>query len=258
MFYLFSKTLFYLATPAGWLVALLCYAVFSKNRTHQRRAVVGSLILFCVLGNGFLINTCLNAWERPDSGLPTDSVAHVGVVLTGGIINVDHATQPARPLLSNQADRAGQALYLYRKHVIHTILISGATGALPFHERPLEDEAHQVAEFLKLAGVRPADILIDNQSRNTYENALFSARLLRQRFHTNHCVLITSAMHLRRAEACFQKQGILVSPFSANFIGTAERFSISDLLPHEEIFFHSFGLLREMIGFLTYKAMGYC
>jgi uncharacterized SAM-binding protein YcdF (DUF218 family) len=258
MFYLLSKTLAYVLTPAGWLFGTLAYAVFTKNRTHKHRAVIGALGLLLFFGNGFIVNGLVNAWQGPDRGLPTDSLARVGVVLTGGMINPNTLTNPSRPVLADQSDRAGEALYLYRRGIIRTIIISGGSGSQPFRERPLHDEGQQVAEFLRLAGVRPTDIVLENASKNTYENARFSARLLLHRFHTDHCVLITSALHLRRAEACFLKQGLHVSAFSANFIGSTEGFSLADLLPHEEMLHHSYWLLRELTGFVTYKLAGYC
>ncbi len=258
MFFLLSKTLYYLTTPAGWLFAILCYAVITKNRTHQRRATAIGLLAFCLLGNSFLANTFLNSWELPNRRLPTDTLARVGVVLTGGITHVGHAALAGQPLLASQGDRPAEALYLYRKGIIRTIIISGATNTLPMHGPPLQDEGQTVARFLQLAGVRPADIVLEGKSRNTHENAQFSGRVLRQRFHTDRCVLITSAVHMRRAEGCFRKQGIQVSPFSARFIGSDDGFSPADMLPSEEALGNTGILLREVIGYLTYRLMGYC
>ncbi|GAA4464462.1 YdcF family protein [Nibrella saemangeumensis] len=261
MFYFLSKTVSYLLTPAGWLLGTLLLALFTRNHTRRRWGVGVALVLFWVLGNGFLTNELALWWEPEPAVLPTDTRAHnqVAVVLTGGIVNGGKRIVPQHPLLAGEADRAGQALYLYKQGLVRKILISGGLGVVMIRPDIVVDEGQSAGEFLRLAGVRPEDILYETKARNTYENALFSAPILREQLQTDRCILVTSANHMRRAEACFRKQGIQVVPYPGNFRGHTRTWSpFSWLFPSEEAFNSAHGLIREFVGMITYKLAGYC
>ncbi len=174
------------------------------------------------------------------------------------MVNISKDVSADRFLLGHEADRAGQALYLYRTGAIQKILISGGPGDLSFQQKPLSDEGQMTARFLIMAGVRPGDIVLEPKSRNTHENALFSARMLRDRFHTNRCLLVTSALHMRRAVACFKKENVQVLPFPGGFLGSRRSFEPSEyILPHEKTFADSFGLVKELVGYVVYWVVGY-
>ncbi|WP_461126779.1 YdcF family protein [Spirosoma aerophilum] len=269
MFYFFSKTITYLLTPAGWLVSALVLALFVKKTQYRRQLIGLALGIFWLFGNSFLMNELAIWWEypiQPNGAASGDSVNRVAVVLTGGIINGQKAVPASAPnayganryLLGREADRVGQALYLYKTGVVQKILISGGMGDLPFQTRDVNDEGQMAAQFLQVAGVRSEDIILEARSRNTHENAYYTAPLLRKRFNTNHCVLVTSAWHMRRAIACFQKEGVQVTPFPSNFLGGRRSMQPGDwLLPHEQAFFDSYYLVREFVGYITYKIAGY-
>ncbi|QJW91096.1 YdcF family protein [Spirosoma taeanense] len=259
MFYFFSKTLNYLLTPAGWLLAVLLLAFFTKKPQRRRQLVGAALLVFWVFGNSFLMNELALFWEYAPAPVPARSPNSVAVVLTGGMMSVSKQVPDNRFLLDAEADRAGQALYLYKQGAVEKILISGGYGNLPFQFRTVSDEGQMTARFLLAAGVRPEDIILENKSRNTRENALFTARMLRERLHTNRCVLITSAWHLRRADACFQKAGVTVTPFPGSFMSTRRSFGPGEwLLPQEEAFADAYYLVKEIVGYAVYKVVGYC
>ena len=181
------------------------------------------------------------------------------MVLTGGIANGSKRIVPPHPMLAAEADRIGQALYLYRQGLVRKILISGGSGTLFLHPEIVGREGQLAADFLRLAGVPAQDILWEPKSRNTYENALFSARVLRNQLRTDRCILITSANHMRRAEACFQKQGIRVVTYPANFQSRGRSWLPGQFIfPHEESFLDAYGIIREIVGMITYKLAGYC
>ncbi|MEZ0487702.1 YdcF family protein [Fibrella aquatica] len=261
MFYFLSKTAGYFLTPAGWLLASLVGALLFRR--HQRKLLLVSLGIFWILGNSFLVNELAGYWEVTGSNVPApralnDSTVRVAVVLTGGLTNTQRPVTPVRPMLSNQADRLGQALFLYKTGRVQKILISGGSANLFFTNREALQEGAEAMAFLKLAGVATGDMVWETRSRNTHENALFSARLLRTTFHTDQCVLVTSAFHLRRAMACFTKQGISTIAFPAAFISEPRSFALADLLvPHEDDFSDAMHLIREIFGYVTYKIAGY-
>ena len=259
MFYFLSKTAGYFLTPAGLLLACLVGALLVKR--YRRNLILITLALFWLLGNGFLVDELARIWEAsPTTTLPPpDSTTRVAVVLTGGMVNANLPVNPARPLLGGQADRLGQALYLYKTRQVQKILISGGSTSLFFLGKEAMHEGEQAMQFLHLAGVPVADLLWETRSRNTRENALFSASVLRNRYHTNSCVLVTSAFHMRRAEACFRKVGIHPLPFPAAFLQQPrDTAPITDfLVPHEQTLAESLLLIRELFGYTAYRVAGY-
>ena len=65
-------------------------------------------------------------------------------------------------------------------------------------------------------GVPDAAMLLEGNSRTTQENARFTTDLLRQR-GIDHILLVTSAMHMRRAVAHFEAVGLRVVPAVTDF-----------------------------------------
>ena len=261
MFYFLSKTAGYFLTPAGWLLACLTGALLFPR--FRRRLLLVSLGLFWLLGNSFLVNELAGLWEitnpsTPAPRPPTDTTQTVAVVLTGGLTNNQLRVMPSRPMLSLEGDRLAQALFLYKTGRVQKILISGGSTYLFFMNRETRHEGQEGMKFLHLAGVPTRDLLWETRSRNTYENAQFSARVLHTTFHTNRCVLVTSAYHLRRATACFAKAGIQTIPFGASYIHEPRNFALANLLvPHEQDFTHAMHLVKELFGYMTYAVAGY-
>ncbi|MEZ0541585.1 YdcF family protein [Fibrella arboris] len=261
MFYFLSKTAGYFLTPAGWLLASLTGALLFPR--YRKRLVVVSLGLFWLLGNSFLVNELAGQWEISPPSAPlshafSDTTQTVAVVLTGGLTNSQLRVTPARPILSLQADRLAQALFLYKTGRVQKILISGGSADLFFMHSETLHEGLEGMRFLHLAGVPARDLLWETRSRNTHENAVCSARVLRHTFHTNRCVLVTSAFHLRRAVKCFTKAGIEATPFPAAYIQEPRSFVLSTLIvPHEQAFTDAMHLLKEMAGYVSYRVAGY-
>ncbi|MFC5409415.1 YdcF family protein [Larkinella bovis] len=255
MFYFLSKTLTFLIMPMGLLTLALLFAIFTKNRARQRKALITAVVLLFVTANGFITNELLLWWELPPATLPARSKPRVGVVLTGGLMKTDKRLHN-RLHLSDQADRVGQALQLYKTGQIQKILISGGIGGIL--KREVQDEGQLARQFLIIAGIPAQDILLENRSVNTHQNARFSAPLLRQRFRGYDVVLITSAWHMRRAVGCFQKQQIAVIPYPAAMMASEREFA-----PNHVVFFSEkalmefFWLLHEGVGYATYWLMGY-
>ena len=260
MFYFLSKTVGYFLTPAGFVFTSLAGALLFPRQ--RKRLLVLSLGLFWLFGNRFIVNELARTWEANEQTTlapraPVDTTIRVAVVLTGGTTNTQLPVLPARPMLSREADRLAQALFLYKTGRVQKILISGGSADLFFMKAEALHEGQEGMRFLHLAGVPVRDLLWETRSRNTHENARFSANILRQTFHTNRCVLVTSAFHLRRATACFAKAGIQATPFPAAYIHSPRTFAPGDWLPHEDAFVDGMHLVKELIGYVTYRLTGF-
>jgi len=117
-------------------------------------------------------------------------------------------------------------------------------------------EAQVMGRELMELGVKKEDILLEEKSRNTYENAKFSKVLLREQIKkTKLTILVTSGGHLRRATAYFSHFGIqtLGAPSDSmsayySLFPRAQNLFLSDLALHEIL-----GLWR----FQIYEALGW-
>ncbi|HLY47081.1 MAG TPA: YdcF family protein [Stellaceae bacterium] len=92
---------------------------------------------------------------------------------------------------------------------------------------------------------------LEDRSRTTWENAVFTARLLKPR-GVQTVVLVTDAWHLPRALWCFERAGLTAMPWPAP--QTALRIAgLGDFLPSLTALQDTFYALHETIGGLYYR-----
>jgi uncharacterized SAM-binding protein YcdF (DUF218 family) len=254
MFFILSKLLFYLVMPLTWILIALFYAIFTRHQNRRKKALVTATILLLFFTNPFISNEAWLAWEHPPTPINKLQQYDAAIILTG-ITNTDKSPHD-RVYLQKGADRVMLPLQLYKEGYIQKIIISGGSGSLT---PKTPTEAAQLKRLLLYAGV-PADVILtEEKSRNTHENALFTKALLQQQPQLKKLLLVTSAFHMRRAPACFQKQGISADGFSTDFYTSDRSFSMDQLLiPQELHLYHWQKLFHEVLGFIVYKIMGYC
>ena len=255
MFFILSKTLFYLLMPLAWITGLLLYSLLTKKFPRKKRALKAAVFLLLFFTNGLIANESMRWWEVAAVPLAALAPHQVAVVLTGV---TDSEREPKDRVYFNKgADRILHPLQLYKLGKVKHILISGGSGRL-VGKRHNESEADELAAILKLAGVPDSAITLENQSRNTRENAVFSAKILKQKFPGRSCLLVTSAFHMRRAAGCFRQAGVPVTTFSTDFYGKPRRWTPDYwLLPSEEAMGKWATLWHEWIGYASYWVAGY-
>ena len=155
----------------------------------------------------------------------------------------------------SNADRILQVLPLYQSGKVKKILLSGGSGRLLGKEK----EAEQLKKYLVKIGINPNDIWVENRSRNTYENALFTMELLKQKKVEGKILLCTSSSHMKRSFLCFKKQGVDVQIYPVDPFSLSRELNPETLLiPKAYILQNWYHLIHEWIGLLIYKTMGYC
>lgn len=218
--------------------------------------MITGIILLFFFSNQFLANVTMTIWEenmKPFDDMPQ---YNVGILLTG-VTNLNKTTFD-RTLFNKGADRATHTLQLFKLGKIKQILISGGQGLHPANPNT---EAELLRDFLVLAGVPDTAIIIENQAKNTYQNAQFSKAILLEKgfdLEKEQYLLITSAFHMRRALGCFEKAGIKSNSFPVDYYSEDIRFNLQKLLypdPYAIYLWHK--LFKEWIGILIYKLVGY-
>jgi uncharacterized SAM-binding protein YcdF (DUF218 family) len=255
MFYIVASKFFaFLIMPAGILSILLVYAIYTKNRTKSKRLVISAFIFLYVSMNPFLVNELMLWWEVPPTPISVVKPHDIGIILTGGTTNDDKLPKE-NIFLGISSDRIGQAIELYKNRKINKILISG--GSIDILGKTPKTEVEEIAKYLIISGIPRDSIFLEINSRNTRENAVNSSRILKKQFPNQTVLLITSGFHLRRATKCFEKVGVSLTPYGANYFSHERQFLPSYLFPSEQCFSYTHLLFREIIGYWVYKIMAW-
>jgi len=255
MFFYLSKILDFVFMPVIWILAVLLIAVLTQKRRRRNRNqwLLAGLILLIFFTNPFLANVALKQWERPYR--QTAEIRHVYdyAIVLGGMAAWDK--DYGRLTFADGNDRLMQALDLYKTGKVRQIVISGGSGSI---FRDDEKEASFLKDYLLRFGIPAKDLMIESASRNTRENARYVAHLLKGKGGSS--ILITSALHMKRAEGCFMKEGVTALTWPTDRLAPPEskKFEPGNLLiPSAASLYKWEKLLREMAGYYIYAAVGY-
>lgn len=216
--YLFSKLLGWFLNPLAWVVVLLAMAVLWPRQWPQkmsRRLSLAAFGLLLLSGWEWPAQRLLQALEdrHPRPPIPQEPVA--GVVVLGGALGPGSvAARRGQVPMNDAAERMTEAMALARRHPAWTVVFSGGDGhILSTEDRP---EAWLAAQLWAQNDLPAAQLRLEDKSRNTAENAVFSARLP-QLDPKAHWLLITSAWHMPRALEIFQQAGWHVTPWPVDY-----------------------------------------
>jgi uncharacterized SAM-binding protein YcdF (DUF218 family) len=262
MFVFLSKFLPPLIYPLGLAIALVAFAFLLRKRPRLRAAAeIAALLLLLLASNRWVSYSLARTleWQYIPAGeIPPADV----IILLGGATEPAQAPRP-QVEVNSAGDRILYAAALYRQNKAPAILVSG--GNINWLENRGTTPATDLVELLELTGVPRDAIWLEDQSQNTYENALYSARLLRQKGITR-VILVTSAMHMPRSMALFRAQGF--EPFAAPADFTVTRSGWAELtssptailvnsLPNAGSLALTTNVLKEYIGLLAYRLKGW-
>jgi uncharacterized SAM-binding protein YcdF (DUF218 family) len=211
--------------------------------------------MFLFFSNSVIVDEAVRFWEVKMKKNSELQKYDVGIVLGGGMVNIDRMYDN-RLIFQSNTDRILQALDLYESGIINKILISSGSGSIVFKDML---EASLLRNYLLKIKVADSAMIIDSTSKNTYENAVNTVKILNEKYKKGKFLLITSSMHMRRASACFRKQGLTFDVYPTNKrVSDVRRWDLSYLfVPNIECFSDWGKLIHEMIGYSSYKVMGY-
>lgn len=142
-----------------------------------------------------------------------------GIIVLGGFIEL-FSSQSWQQTQSNQAaERLWAFTALARQYPDAQLLFTGGSGALTGQALK---EADRLPALLREAGLGSRAIMLEQQSRNTYENVLFSKALAAPQ-PQQRWLLITSAAHMPRAVGIFCAQQWSITPYPVDYRSERER-----------------------------------
>jgi uncharacterized SAM-binding protein YcdF (DUF218 family) len=254
MFFYISKILGYFINPLAWIIILFFLVLIIKSQVAKKRLGIAGFALLLFFTNPFIGDEAIRCWERPDNFLPDSAGYEYGVLLGGDIVTLENST--GKLIFRSGADRFMQTLDLYNKGTVEKIIISGGSGHLIYSDRI---ESLYLSKFLLQLGFPSNDMLFEGNSRNTYENAVYTHKLLTDNSSNDTIVLITSALHMKRAAKCFSNQGLYVVEYPTSRIVGKRLYNLDHLLIPSIMTLKNWDLLiHEVIGYWVYKLQGYC
>ena len=104
-------------------------------------------------------------------------------------------------------------------------------------------------------GVAAEDIIVEDSSRNTFENAQFSSKLLAEDGY-DEIVLVTTASHLPRAVRCFEATGLKVTASGCEYQAAKFNWAVVSFLPSPDGAAAVHRAFHEWIGITLYWMQG--
>jgi uncharacterized SAM-binding protein YcdF (DUF218 family) len=248
MFFILSKLLSFLLSPFSWLLLFILLAFFIRNVKWKKRFKWTAFYWFLFFSNPYIIHQLSLKWQASGKELRPGENYEAGIVL-GGFVQFNKNEN--KGYFSAASDRFLQAVRLYKLGHIKKILISGGSGS---PGRQDYKDADFAREQLLQFGVPDSAILTERNSRNTFESAQLSKKVLDSARIHSPVLLITSAIHMKRAESVFVNAGFSVVAYPAHF--TEMNFPLGfpgAIIPSLGAINSWKDLLKEVVGLQVYK-----
>jgi uncharacterized SAM-binding protein YcdF (DUF218 family) len=235
----------------AWLfVAVALIALWRRPGKRRRLGVLtAGLVLLYVVCLPITSRLALGTLEwsfPPPAHMPADISAIV--VLAGSLRPTGEKPSRFEPG-TDTLYRCLRAVEVYRS-TPRPIVVSGGKVHATDPDPPPAVVMH---DFLLAQGVRPEHLIVEAESQTTYENAAYTARLLRESgAGTDGVLLVTDAAHLRRARACFQKQGLDVIALGCRYRATNQAVGPGDFVPDSSAPVGVEEAAHEWLGLLWY------
>ena len=248
VFFIFSKILSFAIDPFFWVMTLLLLALFAKKKYKRPKYLVSALVLTLVFSNSPLYKIAFDYWKIKHEF--TYQKFDVGILL-GGMISLSSSEKNIQ--FNEYNDRLLNTIELFHKGMIKKIIITGASGSLSSDMK----EADILKSFLIRIGIPGEKIIVENQSKNTHENAKYTELICKKlEIDKSSFLLITSDYHMRRSLFCFKKTILNITPF----VKETDKFHFDLeylIIPQSSILFKWKVLLHEIVGYSMYRFMGY-
>lgn len=246
MIYVFFKTL---ALPPANLVFVILVGLairIWRKRLGTAIAVSGALLLYALstaFVSSFLMASLADGVQPPDLSIDPSKRPGAIVVLSAGFSRL---TPERYPLTVDEVTlerlRAGVRLH---KETGLPILVTGGRG---------RGEPTKLADLMQRTLRRDFGVeakWVEDRSRTTYENALYSAELLKP-LGIRSVYIVTQDWHIPRAVAAFAAAGLEGIAAPSRF-GRPSRLNIFAFLPSAGALGSSYYALHEMLGLVWYR-----
>jgi uncharacterized SAM-binding protein YcdF (DUF218 family) len=251
VFYFLSKILDIFLTPLAWSIVLVLIGLTGTSLRRRAWGVLGVALLLT-----FSLEPVSNAMFR---GLEASAkrtfrpdATYDVVILLGGVVEDRAQATSGQRSFNDNNERLLETFDLLRKGTARNAIVSGGPADAT---RTEVVEARVLADQLVLWGIDRERVIVEDHAKNTYENAVDSAAIVRARGYKT-VLVVTSAFHMKRALGCFRAVDLDVDSLPVDFRSYSSPYS-GELLPRARFLEESTVALREWFGRGIYRARGY-
>ena len=265
LFFGLYKFVKYAVYPLSWVIGcfglalLLAWLPWSARRQRWLRLILtmGTALLFLVASPivSYTFMSGLEGWYPTATQINRQFDA---IVVLGGSVREPGTLRPTLELSDESRHRTICGVDLYRQGAARRLVLTGG-GTRVFGGSGAKVAPAMKAWALQL-GVPPDAIVLDDEARTTYENALGAKRVLGE---ATSILLVTTAYHIPRAMALFQKQGFQVTPYACGYHAKDRLtdewndLTIFDVLPSSWALQRMTEAVDETVGMLVYWLSGH-
>ncbi len=227
MFFYLSKIFWWLVLPVNVVFLLLVIGVVCLFLQRRRLALTSmsvAVFIYVVFGMLPIGSYLLQALEDrfPAVVKMQDNIA--GIIVLGGALNPVISEQRGQLMINGNAERVLSLIELSKQYNNVPIIYSGGSGLIG---RPDLKEAAMMKPLLQFLINNPENLILENESRNTFENAVLTRKVLGDK-SSGKWLLVTSARHMPRAVGVFRRQGFDVLAYPVDYItGKNAQFGLS-------------------------------
>jgi uncharacterized SAM-binding protein YcdF (DUF218 family) len=215
MFFTLSKLYEAFLSPLPLLLFLsLAGAILSVGRAARfgRALAIGSTLALIIVALTPVGRALIAPLEDRFATPPAEAPPPYGIIVLGGAIKGPESEARGQAVF-DEGERVVEAAILARRYPDARIVFTGGSGALTGGRNP---EAQEANKLLVALGVDPARVTLEENSRNTDENARFTAAMVHPR-PGQHWLLVTSGFHMPRSIGLFEKAGFDVVAYPVAF-----------------------------------------
>jgi uncharacterized SAM-binding protein YcdF (DUF218 family) len=223
LFFVISKIFWMFASPINLLLfgalagVLLC---FTRHQHFGRALALANVLLLtaaAVLPVGkILIAPLEDRFPSP----PPDLAAPSGIVVLGGAIDEVVSAARGQTTFDEGGERITEGVILAKRYPDARVIYTGGTAS--FVPGAPSSEALLARSLMAQMGIAPETVTIEDKSRNTEENARFTAAIVRPE-PSQRWLLVTSAFHMPRAMGVFRKAGFQPIAYPVSFYTIGRR-----------------------------------
>lgn len=245
----------WLCALLGVLTLLLVFPVSPRRLRWIRILAASAFCLALFLGNEIVAETLVGLLEQQAPPFDSSSTKQFdAIVVLGGGAASKGTLRPSDELTDLSLKRTICGVDLFAQGFAPRLVLSGGDATI-FGSGP--KEAIEMKRLAQRLGVPDEAILIEDQARTTYENAVATKRLI----GPASILLVTSASHIPRALGLFRQQGLdaTSSPCgytSTNRPGESWQGNPFDLLPNVVALKKNTTVIVELVGMLVYWVTG--
>ena len=245
----------WLCVLLGLLTLLLIFPPSPRRLRWIRVLATSAFLLTLFLGNPIVADTLAGLLEQQAPPFDRSFVKRFDaiVVLGSGVVSKG-TLRPSNELTDLSMRRTICGVDVFAQGFAPRLILSGGDATI-IGSGP--KEATEMKRLAQRLGVPDEAILIEDQSRTTYENATATKRLI----GSAPILLVTSASHIPRALGLFRKQGLDATPFPCGYSvknrpGDVWDDNPLDLLPQAGAFSKSTSAIAELVGIFVYWVTG--